>query len=205
MATTDSAERSGKLSRARILEIALEHFAVHGYRGSSVAKIAAEAGISQPGLLHHFPNKAALLMAVLAERDVRDLHATGTDPETLSEMDFAELIAFLIRIVRHNVQNRELVQLAHLTAAEATGSEHPAREWVTGRQKFLQSLVESSLRRSIEAGSVRRDVDPRMTTFLLVAAVEGLENQWLVDDEVDMVGSFVHFAEQLQRAVASTA
>ncbi|SEL34510.1 TetR/AcrR family transcriptional regulator [Rhodococcus maanshanensis] len=204
MATTDSAERSGRLSRARILEIALEHFAIHGYRGSSLARIAAEVGISQPGLLHHFPNKAALLMAVLAERDVQDLHATGTDPETLSEMDFAELIAFLVRIARHNVQNRDLVQLAHLTAAEATGSEHPAREWVVGRQKFLQSMIESSLRRGVEDGSVRSDVDPRLTTLVLVAAMEGLENQWLVDDEVDMVGSFVQFAEQLQRAVAPT-
>uniref|UniRef100_UPI001B7FB53C hypothetical protein n=1 Tax=Rhodococcus oryzae TaxID=2571143 RepID=UPI001B7FB53C len=41
-------------------------------------------------MLHHFPNKAALLMAVLAGRDVQDLRATGTDPEALSEMDFAE-------------------------------------------------------------------------------------------------------------------
>ncbi|WP_051637421.1 TetR/AcrR family transcriptional regulator [Rhodococcus sp. UNC363MFTsu5.1] len=205
MATTDSAERSGRLSRARILEIALEHFAIHGYRGSSLARIAAEAGISQPGLLHHFPNKAALLMAVLAERDVQDLHATGTDPEALSEMDFAALIDFLVRIARHNVQNRDLVQLAHLTAAEATGTEHPAREWVVGRQKFLQSMIESSLRRGVEDGSVRSDVDPRLTTLVLVAAMEGLENQWLVDDEVDMVGSFVRFAEQLQRAVAPTA
>ncbi|MFE3290399.1 TetR/AcrR family transcriptional regulator [Rhodococcus sp. NPDC059234] len=204
MASTDSAERSGKLSRARILEIALDHFAIHGYRGSSLARIAAEVGISQAGLLHHFPNKAALLQAVLVQRDVRDLEEAETDPERLTDMDLDEVLAFLVRIVRHNAENRNLVQLAHLTAAEAAGADHPAHAWVVGRLEFLRSMVEAAVTRSIDAGTVRADVDARTVTNLVIAASEGLENQWLLDGGVDIVGSFASFADGLRRAVATT-
>ncbi|MGW5109392.1 TetR/AcrR family transcriptional regulator, partial [Nocardia sp. NPDC004123] len=54
MTTTDSAQRSGELARTKIIEVAFEHFARHGYRGSSLARIAADAEIPQSGLLHHF-------------------------------------------------------------------------------------------------------------------------------------------------------
>ncbi|WP_297618355.1 TetR/AcrR family transcriptional regulator [Nocardia sp.] len=146
MATTDSAQRSGELARAKIVGIALEHFARHGYRGSSLARIATEAGISQSGLLHHFSSKAALLQAVLGARDLRDLAATETDLGDFAEMDFDGLLDFLVRIMRNNAANRDLVQLAHLTTAEATGPDHPAHEWVVGRLRFLRTCCAPVLR-----------------------------------------------------------
>ncbi|WP_067812995.1 TetR/AcrR family transcriptional regulator [Nocardia inohanensis] len=202
MATTDSSQRSGELARAKIIDIAFEHFARDGYRGSSLGRIAGAAGISQSGLLHHFPSKAALLQAVLATRDVRDMESTGSAPENLAEMDFAALLELFEQVVRHNAANRDLVRLAHLTAAEAVGADHPAHEWVTGRQRFLHSLIEAALTRDAAAGSVRPDVEVRTVTDLLIAAMEGLENQWLLDPEVDMVGSFRRFCAHLRVVVA---
>ncbi|MFQ6332096.1 TetR/AcrR family transcriptional regulator [Nocardia sp. CWNU-33] len=202
MATTESAQRSGELARAKIVGVAVEHFARYGYQGSSLARIAAEVGISQSGLLHHFSSKASLLQAVLGARDLRDLAATNTDLGDFADMDFDALLAFLTRVVRNNADNRDLVQLAHITAAEATGPGHPAHDWVVGRLKFLQSLTGDALRRSIDAGEIRADVDIRAVTECLIAMSEGLENQWLLDPEVDMVGSFERFVAQLRRSVA---
>lgn len=199
MASTDSAERSGKLSRARITEIAFEHFAAQGYRGASLAKIAAEVGISQPGLLHHFPNKSALFMAVLFERDARDLEAAQMEPGDIEDMEFLELLSFFERIVRHNVGNRNMVQLAHLTAAEATSPDHPAHDWIVQRMRVFRELCTAALERDVASGRVRKDVDPEAIATMLIAASEGLENQWLLEPNVDLAANFVVFADMLRR------
>ncbi|QDQ97084.1 TetR/AcrR family transcriptional regulator [Tomitella fengzijianii] len=202
MATTESAARSGNLSRARILETAAEQFASLGYRGASLRRIAAEVGISQPGLLHHFGSKAALLNAVLMDRDWRDLAASSIDADDLEKLDFAGLLDFMAQIVERNVERRELVQLAHLTAAEASGADHPAHEWVVGRVKYLRGLCVQAIRRGVDDGALRADVDPEVTATLLIAASEGLENQWLLDPDTDMVTPFREFTDLLYRSVA---
>lgn len=81
-------------------------------------------------------------------------------------------------------------------------TDHPAYEWVVGRFRFLRSLIGDALGRSIDAGTVRADVDGRGITEWLIAMAEGLENQWLLDPEVDMVGSFERFVVELRRLVA---
>ncbi len=202
MASTESAERSGKLSRARIIEIAFEHFGANGYRGASLAKIAAEVGISQPGLLHHFPNKSALFRSVLLERDTRDLEAVGMKVEKIGELDADELFEFFEGLVRHNADNRNMVQLAHLTAAEATTPDHPAHEWVVLRTTYFRELCTSALQNGIDKGQVRKDAEPRAIATMLIAASEGLENQWLVDPSVDLAGSFAEFTAMLRRDLA---
>ncbi len=55
--------------RAEIVRAALDVIAERGYRGASLAAVAERVGLTQQGLLHHFPTKEALLVAVLEERD----------------------------------------------------------------------------------------------------------------------------------------
>lgn len=190
------------MSRAKIIDIAFEHFAANGYHGTSMAKIATEAGISQPGLLYHFPNKPALFQAVLVERDQRDLDGAGMRLEDLAELDFFQLLDVFGRFVERNAQNRNMVQLAHLVAAEATAADHPGHEWVVNRLKGVQRLCEGAVRRSLEAGTIRRDVDPAAIARTLIAASEGLENQWLLDPEMDLVSAFAQFVDVVRVYVA---
>lgn len=51
--------------RNRILGAAEQAFASQGFHGASLNSIARAAGLSNPGLIHHFPTKAALYLAVL--------------------------------------------------------------------------------------------------------------------------------------------
>ncbi|MGV8873241.1 MAG: TetR/AcrR family transcriptional regulator [Rhodococcus sp. (in: high G+C Gram-positive bacteria)] len=47
------------------LASALNMFVEQGYHGTSVRQIAAGAGLSVPGLYHHFPSKQALLVGIM--------------------------------------------------------------------------------------------------------------------------------------------
>jgi AcrR family transcriptional regulator len=55
--------RSADERRAEIIALALEQFAIGGYRGTSTEAIAREAGISQPYLFRLFNTKRALFLA----------------------------------------------------------------------------------------------------------------------------------------------
>ena len=51
--------------RKQLLDSAARCFAEHGYRGTTTAMIAAEAGISEPIIYRHFKNKQALFIALM--------------------------------------------------------------------------------------------------------------------------------------------
>ena len=51
--------------RERVLEAARELFLAHGLRGTSMEAIARHAGIAKPTLYAHFPDKDAVLLAII--------------------------------------------------------------------------------------------------------------------------------------------
>ena len=55
----------GEDRRQRILAVAERLLARNGWRSTSLAQIAREAGVTPAGLLHHFESKEQLLNAVL--------------------------------------------------------------------------------------------------------------------------------------------
>ena len=58
-----STRRSAAERRVEIVEIAISHFALHGYNGTSTDQVAREAGISQPYLFRLFGTKRELFLA----------------------------------------------------------------------------------------------------------------------------------------------
>ncbi|MEM6304899.1 MAG: TetR family transcriptional regulator C-terminal domain-containing protein [Pseudomonadota bacterium] len=65
MVTAEKPTRIQKVRREEILEAALEEFSRNGFKGASINKIAARAGMSTPRLLYHFEGKEALYRALL--------------------------------------------------------------------------------------------------------------------------------------------
>ena len=63
MAAAPTTRRSAAERRREIVEIAISHFAQHGYNGTSTDQVAREAGISQPYLFRLFGTKRELFLA----------------------------------------------------------------------------------------------------------------------------------------------
>ena len=68
----DTLLAKGEDRKQRILAVAQRLLTRNGWRNTTLAQIAGEAGVSPAGLLHHFESKEQLLHAVLDARDLDD-------------------------------------------------------------------------------------------------------------------------------------
>jgi len=195
MARTQEAERAGVQRRTQIVEVALDLFAAQGYDATSLASVARGAGISQPGLLHHFRGKEALLAAVLDERDRRALAAVEIG-RAYKSTPFERALEIAEATVAWNAQHRDLARLGHLGAAH-----HPplAIAWARERTARFRAQIAGVIRNDIAAGTVRPSADPELVASCMLAAIGGLESQWLVDESFDMVAAMRTFTQILRR------
>jgi AcrR family transcriptional regulator len=168
--------------RAEIVRAALEVIAGRGYRAASLAAVAERVGLTQQGLLHHFPTKEALLVAVLEERDQWD-----AVPDSRWRLDL------LASLVEYNAMRPGIVQTFSALLGESVTEGHPAREYFTERYGKVRAAMAEVLR--AEYGErLPNGLTPERTAPLLVAVMDGLQYQWLLDPEgVDMPGAFRDF------------
>ncbi|WP_062303926.1 TetR/AcrR family transcriptional regulator [Demequina subtropica] len=191
MATRELSDR-GAETRALILDTALAAFAEGGYRGTSVREIASRCGLTHPALLYHFPRKPDLLMAVLTRRDEAD---GGEGFEALGPRAMLE---HLVATARLNATQRGVVELYATLSAEASSPDHPARAYFQARYAALVANLERAYRALAEAGALAAGVEPEAAPRQLVALMDGLQVQWLLDPEVDMAAVLeAHLRAQL--------
>ncbi|MFJ2511944.1 TetR/AcrR family transcriptional regulator [Streptomyces griseoviridis] len=172
--------------RAEIVRAALEVIAERGYRGASMAAVAERVGLTQQGLLHHFPTKDALLVAVLEERDQWD-----AVPDTPWRVDL------LTSLVEYNAMRPGIVQTFSALLGESVTEGHPARGYFTERYTRVRETMTTALRAAY-GDRLPNGLTPERTAPLLVAVMDGLQYQWLLDpDAVDMPGAFQDFLRLL--------
>ncbi|MFI1361990.1 TetR/AcrR family transcriptional regulator [Streptomyces griseochromogenes] len=176
--------------RAEIVGAALEVIAERGYRGASLAAVAERVGLTQQGLLHHFPTKEALLVAVLRERDRWD-----AVPDTRWRVDL------LASLVEYNAMRPAIIQTFSALLGECVTEGHPARAYFTERYAQVRETMTDALR--AEYGDVLPGgLTPERTAPLLIAVMDGLQYQWLLDPaSVDMPGAFRDFLRLLGEPV----
>ncbi len=180
------AERT-RASREKIIRAATDFFAQQGFRGAKMAEIARAAGLTEPGLLHHFPSKTHLLMGVLEERDRIDserLRAT-------LQQEGSHFLDAVIELVEHNGTVPGLVQLFTTLVAESVSLEHPAREFFIERYQRERERMAGAIAQAQQAGEIRADISAETLTVLIFAMMDGLQVQWLLEPEkISMAGMF---------------
>jgi AcrR family transcriptional regulator len=177
-----NSERPGQ-RRQRVVAAGLAVFAASGFHGGSVRDIARRAGLSQAGLLHHFPSKEHLLRAVLAWRDEIARSQLG-EPAPLG-LDLIRRLVALPAVTR----TRQLVQLQVITSAEGTAADYPVHGYLRQRQASAVDQVRQALEHAAAGGELRAGVDCAPTARMLVALIDGLQVQWLLHPEqADIAG-----------------
>lgn len=179
--------------RQQIVSAAVEVFSAAGYRKGSIRDVAEKVGLSQAGLLHHYPSKEHLLEAVLTWRDEVSRQLIGEPlPEGL------DLLRGLVKATEYNETTPELVELHVIVSAEGTSADHPLRNYFVNRYADLFERVRQAFERAADEGQLRPGVDCASAARTLIALMDGLQLQWLLDrDHVDMAGDLRHYLQPL--------
>lgn len=206
----------GQRRRQQILDAAMEMFAQGGYAGTAIASIAEKAGLTLPGLLHHFPSKMSLLLAAMEERDhetgrLLAAETEGRDPKSgrlLSPdgLTWRRVLDDARRVVRANAGKRNLVQVFAILNGESLIDGHPAAPFFRRRSDYLLAFMRAAFQAGIEAGELRPELDPLQLAYELIAMMDGLQIQWLRDpDGVDMAASFEAYLRRLEESIRVSA
>ena len=161
---------------------ALQVFSEAGYHKGSIRDVADRVGLSQAGLLHHYPSKHQLLEAVLDWRDADALSRMGAElPQGLA------MLRALVDLAEHNETTPEIVELHVTLSAEAVAQDHPVHDYFVRRYAAVVEAVTDAFEHAADRGQLTPGVDCRSAARTLVALMDGLQGLWLLDrGSVDM-------------------
>ena len=170
--------RRGAWRRDKILTATIRLVARNGGRGTSLAEIAGEAGVTQQGLLHYFASKEALLHAALDVRDERDAVSRDPDWQGLEFLD-----AIVDRIGGWRAEP-DMVGMFTLLLVENLGEHAPLRDRLAERYELVRKEYADAIRAAQAAGSARLDIDPDLKAIVVIAFLNGLETSWLLNPAI---------------------
>jgi TetR/AcrR family transcriptional regulator len=152
----------------RIEAAARRMFANRGYAGTSMAGIAAAAGVSKATVFHHYSSKRALYEALVGDA------MAGFRDQLVPLLDTAggDLQGSLREFTAAHVARLTRMQgTMRLIAREMLSGTSASSDLLAGSGMSRNfSLLVDALRRGQAQGAVRADVDPGLAVFLLLCA-----------------------------------
>ena len=161
---TGSLRKSRKERRTEIAAAALRVVGQHGFQGATMARIADQLGISAPALYKHFPSRAEILEAALAQLE----QPAFSPPDSFGARGAIDRIRLLVACqIPAGAGHRESEVAALLQLVAASGGsgvkEQLARRQRETMQEFVDILKDGQLQ-----GSVRQDIDTVVVAWNLV-------------------------------------
>ena len=169
-------------TRDRIVTTAARLFSESGYEHTSLSQVAREAQVSKALILWHFDSKEKLFRAALG----RTLEPYFIDVEELEGLDEAAQIERLVDLfyefVRDNVYSVRFL-LTLMIRGESKPDDITAR--VNDLYRIFRSLLADIIETGRQSGRFRADVDARLDAALILAALDGLLIEHLMNAERD--------------------
>ncbi|TCK26201.1 TetR/AcrR family transcriptional regulator [Pseudonocardia endophytica] len=179
--------------RDQLVALTVDLVAEHGYRGTSLQRIADAAEISKAAVLYHFPSKDAVIAAAYEHviggliTEVGAAVEAAPDPLAAAETYVDTVLAHLAAHPRH----ARLVAESLPDDREITeDSPSSPRRWET-----LTRLISEAA----EQGLARDGVDPRTSAIMLNGVVDGVVAAALEDPSIDIGGSRAAVADLVRR------
>lgn len=183
--------------RERILAAATENFAREGYLGTSMADIARDVGLTSPGLMHYFPTKQHLLVAVAERRfDLVGDWAHEDRPDLDGTGPFRNMVELTRRIVNYP----GLIELFVSLTAEASVAGSPAQQLYAKRYQTALAELTASLRASASAGHLKPETDFELIARQCIAVTDGAQLQWVISGGK---ADIVHIVQDILEHIAA--
>jgi AcrR family transcriptional regulator len=170
--------RPPKTTIGEIVDAAIELFGSRGFKGTTIAAIAERVGLTDAGVLHHFPTKASLIEAaldrglMLQTTRMQELLAPGGLEAIRRMRDWGSVVE----------ESPELSALQIVMSTEGIAPDSPVRGYVLERYSNLHELIVGLVRQGVKRGEIRPSVDADWEASALVAYLDGIRLQWFYSD-----------------------
>jgi AcrR family transcriptional regulator len=192
--------RTGIESRARIVAAAVDVFGRNGYKGGTLQQVAETVGLTPGAITKLFGSKEQLLIAVLQHWAFLTEDVIGAEARGRDRLEgFGRLMAF-------HMEHRGFLELYITMAAETAASpEHPAHDFMVERYSSTLAHLRSLLAEGVLEGSFRGMPEDEIDNEAecLLAAMDGLEIQFLLNPAFDLERSFRLYIQNLEARLAS--
>lgn len=172
-------------TRTLILDTAEQVFREKGVGHTTLAEIAAAAGVTRGAIYWHFDNKAALLQAMndRVHLPLEAMHQALADialTDPLTKM--RESAHGVLAQVSQDPRSRRVFEIFSFKCEFVGEMAEMLNRQRESRRGCLQDM-EENLRHAVEKGQLPEDVDVQRTAIGLYALVDGLIENWLLDPE----------------------
>lgn len=162
----------------RILACAVELFVRHGYHGTTVEAIAAQAGLTKGAIYFYFKTKDAVMMRLFEEAEA----AVVKPVVALMAMDGPSAKQKLVSFIHHQsflgITHPYHILLLILASVEFLGSGTEMETRVTAIYSRLHTCVEGFVRQGQAEGVFRTDVSSSVLTAVVMAGHDGVLIEW---------------------------
>jgi TetR/AcrR family transcriptional regulator len=166
--------------RSRIIDLAMRHFAEHGYHAARVGDIAAQLGIAKGSIFQHFGTKDGLFFEVY-KRAVRSLPAYLDAPVDVQQKGFFEVLRYWLVRTEHLVREDWIPYRISLLGNYGT-------ELALKREINRFLLAEDPygnvafVRFGLQRGELRKDMDLEMIVSILDWTMERFQDALLTEE-----------------------
>jgi TetR/AcrR family acrAB operon transcriptional repressor len=170
-------------TREQLLDAAERVFRDHGVTRTSLAEVAAEAGVTRGAVYWHFRDKADLF-AAMCERATSPMDTLAEQArESQAGSPLAALRALCVDTLLHlsgDARARTVLEImfhkSELSGELACIAERHDRDCRSARE-----CVETVMRRAIDQGELPRDTDVPLAVQALYAYVTGIMHGWTLE------------------------
>jgi AcrR family transcriptional regulator len=162
-----------------VLDAAERLFSKRGYEPTSVGDVAASASVGVGTLYHHFPDKRALLLALIDDWGDREL-ARGRDriaPLLEAGADMRAAVASLLAGVFHDLRRNGGLRLVLLELGERDSD---VRARLARIDQVAAERLGTFLAAAKARGRIRADVDPQTAALLVIRTSEAAATEVFV-------------------------
>ena len=181
-ARKNSPHSRAQAKRFRIIEVAMRHFAEHGYEAARVGDMADELGIAKGSIFQHFGSKEGLFLEVY-KKAARSFSPYLNVPTEIRQGGFFEILRYWLVRTEHFVREDWIPYRVYLLGNYGTSLtlKREINRFITSEDPY--GRIEF-VRWGLHRGELRKDLDVEVIVSIVDWMVERFQDA-LVTEELD--------------------
>lgn len=181
-------------TRAHILDAAERVFYDKGVSSTSLADIAASAGVTRGAIYWHFQNKVDVFQAMLdrlmlPQEELAQACESEDEPDPLGRM--RQLLVQLLMRMHSDAQCRRVGEILQYKC-EYTAELGDLRQQMQAFNQDCDQRIAKTLRNAVNRGQLPADLDCQRAAICLHAYMDGIQAHWLLNPDAYDLGAHAH-------------